>query len=89
MHVGLRIWMPLVLPFLLAAATVEDDPGACDCDSIDITETEIRNGCPARVKEQTCPLYRQTLIWRERLRQQREQRRLEKQMEPVPVPRFR
>ena len=66
---------------------VEDNPKACNCETLDVSGQEAAGGCPAHVKEQTCPLYREVQDWKERLRQQHEQRRQEKSMEPSNIPR--
>ena len=69
-----------------SAYPVQDNPEACNCETVDVSVEESAAGCPAGVKEKTCSLYRETRVWKERLRQQQEQRRLEKRMEPRTVP---
>jgi hypothetical protein len=69
------------------AHAMGDNPKACNCKTLDVSGEEAAGGCPARVKEQTCPLYRDAQTWKERLRQQHEQRRQEKSMEPSNIPR--
>lgn len=71
----------------LTAYPAEDKPEACNCETVDVSVEEEAGGCPGHVKERACPLYRETRIWKERLREQQEQRRLEKRMEPRTVPR--
>jgi len=71
------------------AVTAEEDPGACNCELIELSDQEQANGCPAHVKERVCPLYRQALEWKKRLQEQHEQRRQEKRMEPPSIPRSR
>ena len=68
------------------AAAAEENPKACNCELINLTGQEQANGCPDRVKRRVCPLYRQAQDWRERLRQQREQREQEKRMQPLNIP---
>lgn len=80
----------LVLATFLPALNghaMEDDPKACNCETVEVSAQEQAGGCPADVKEKTCPLYREARVWKERLRQQQEQRRLEKRMEPPTIPR--
>jgi hypothetical protein len=88
---GRRIFaflVSLLFPFLtLNVFAVEDNPAACDCHTVDITKEEITGGCTETVKEQTCTLYRETRIWKERLKRDQEQRELEKRMEPRYAPR--
>ena len=81
--------MLLALPaffFALSAYSVEDNPQACDCETVEISQQEEAGGCSAQVKEKACPLYRETRIWKERLHEQQERRRLEKRMEVPNIP---
>jgi len=66
---------------------VEDNPGACNCKTLDVSGEEAAGGCPDHVKEQTCPKYRDVQAWKERLRQQQDIRRREKSMQPLNIPR--
>jgi hypothetical protein len=79
----------VLISLLLAPQThaVEDNPAACNCKTLDLSDEETAGGCPAHVKEKTCPRYRDIQIWKERLRQQQEQRRQEKSMQPLNIPR--
>lgn len=65
----------------------EGNPEACDCKTIVVSEEEARNGCPASVKEQTCPLFRDTMIKKDQLQRQQDLRRRERNMEPRYNPR--
>jgi|GEM_PF-6386377 len=69
------------------AAAAKENPKACNCDKINLTEQEQADGCTDQVKRRACPLYRQAQEWRERLRQQQEQREQEKRMQPRNIPR--
>lgn len=83
-YVLLLCLLPLSAARMAAAA--EENPKACDCDLINLTEQEQANGCSDQVKRRICPLYRQARDWRERLRQQQEQREQEKRMQPLNIP---
>lgn len=61
-------------------------PSACDCETLVVSEEEAANGCPSHVKEKTCPLYRDSETWKERLRRQQENRRLEENIQPRGIP---
>ena len=89
MRITISAFLLVLATFLpaLSAYSVEDNPKACDCETMEISDQEQAEGCPASVKEKACPLYRETKVWKERLHQQQEQRRLEKRMEPGTVPR--
>lgn len=85
---SITTWLFLtIFSFPLTLNAIEDNPSACECDTIELSEQEIVNGCPAHVKEQTCSLYREIQIWKQRLRDQQKQRELEKKMEPLNIPR--
>ena len=81
------ILLTLLVPLLVQdACAAGDDPKACNCDTITVSDREITNGCTAAVKERTCPLYREAQVWKERLRQQHEERLKEKRMQPLNIP---
>ena len=78
----------LMFPFFaLNAYAVEEKPEACDCHSIELTQEEIAGGCTDAVKKEHCPLYRETIIWKEQLQLEQERRQLERRMEPRYNPR--
>ena len=78
----------LMFPLIaLNVYAVEENPEACDCHSVDLVEEEIAGGCMDAVKQEYCPLYRETVKWKERLKHEQEQRELEKRMEPRYIPR--
>lgn len=80
----------IALPALLIgsrAIAAEENPEACNCELIELTEQEEAGGCPAHVKERVCPLYRQAREWKQRLQEQHDRRRREKRMEPLNIPR--
>ncbi|MEJ2760785.1 MAG: hypothetical protein P8126_04420 [Gammaproteobacteria bacterium] len=80
--------LPLLAPLLAPVAfAAKDNPKACNCDTIILSDQEIADGCTDAVKKKTCPLYRETQIWKERLRQQHEERLREKRMQPLNIPR--
>lgn len=77
----------LLSPLLvLQSHAVEENPDACDCDTLEVSEEEIAGGCPPAVKMRVCPKYREAMIWQERLQQERERRDLERRMEPRHAP---
>lgn len=79
--------IPLLAALLtLDAFAAKDNPKACNCDTITLSDREIANGCTNAIKEKTCPLYREIQVWKERLRQQHEERLKEKRMQPLNVP---
>lgn len=79
----------LLASLLPAPATYagEDNPQACNCKTLDVSEEEAAGGCPDHVKEKTCPKYRDIKVWKERMRQQQDIRRQEKSMQPRNIPR--
>jgi hypothetical protein len=84
----LAFLVSLLFPFVaLNVYAVEENPEACNCHTVDLTGEEIAGGCTDAVKEKTCPLYRETIKWKERLKHEQEQRELEKRMEPRYIPR--
>lgn len=82
----MRVRHVLFLPVLIVPAmntcAGNNNPDACDCNTIVVSEEETRNGCPASVKEQICPLYRQAMWQKEQLKKEQELRKLEKRMQP-------
>lgn len=91
----MRLWTCLLLFCLYApchaagTAATDGNPQACDCKTLDVSDREAAAGCPAQVKERTCPMYRDAQEWKQRLRDLQERRRLEKRMQPPIVPRGR
>jgi hypothetical protein len=84
----LAFLVSLLFPVIaLNVYAVEENPEACDCHSVDLTQEEIAGGCTHEVKQAHCPLYRETIKWKERLKHEQEQRELEKRMEPRYIPR--
>lgn len=82
-----RLLVLLAMCCVVLQAYAEDiNPEACDCDSLHLSEAEIAGGCPHSVKMETCPRYREAMLWQERLRQERERRDLERRMEPRYIP---
>ncbi len=71
----LRFSIILFILFPLAVYSDEENPSACDCNTIVISAQEQQDGCPASVKREACPTFREIEQWQMRLRQQREQRR--------------
>ena len=78
-------------PYLLLAALVlagctpksdlrDEQALACDCETVVLSAEEVEAGCTTAVKERACPLFRE--VMRERLPQNRNQRELERRMEP-------
>jgi len=60
----------------------KSNPDACDCNTIIVSDEETGNGCPAFVKEQIYPLYRQAMWQKDYLNKEQDLRKLEKRMEP-------
>lgn len=78
-------FLPLFMAMYITACNTlaqEENTGACDCNTIVVSEEEARNGCPASVKEKTCPLFRETMIKKEQLQREQDLRRQERNMEP-------
>lgn len=69
-----------LVPFY--AWPAEGDPSACDCKTIVISDDEAKNGCPASVKRETCPLFRDSEQWQQKLEKQRELKNMEDRMNP-------
>ncbi len=68
----------LLLFFIpLTAYSIEENPATCDCSTTEVSDQEVAQGCPSEVKKEFCVLYHQVKIWKERLRVQQENRRLE------------
>ena len=78
----LRFSIILFILFPLKVYSDEENPSACDCNAIVISTQEQQDGCPASVKREACPMFREMEQWQIRLRSQREQRRLEDRMNP-------
>jgi len=79
MHPKMHPLMIFLLLFFipLTAYPIEKNPAACDCSTTEVSDQEAAQGCPSEVKREICNLYHQAKIWKERLRQQQDQRRLE------------
>ena len=60
----------------------EDNPSACNCNTIVIGDQEEQGGCPLSVKRETCPKFREMENWQMRLRQQQKLKDLEDRMNP-------
>ena len=65
----------LMLFILLTAYPIEATPIACDCSTTEVSDQEATKGCPKEVKKEFCDLVHQRKIWKERISQQREDRR--------------
>ena len=78
----LRFSTVLFIIFPLNVYSSEDDPSACDCNTIVISDQEEQGGCPASVKGEACPQFRNIEEWQMRLRQQQKLKRLEDRMNP-------
>ena len=72
---------PLMISLLLffipltAYPIEEKNPAACDCSTTKVSDQEATKGCPKEVKKAFCDLVHQRKIWKERISQQREDRR--------------
>ncbi len=73
-----QVIITLLLFFIpLTAYTIEENPATCDCSTTEVSDHEVAQGCPSEVKKEFCVLYHQVKIWKERLRLQQENRRLD------------
>lgn len=68
--------------FTLNTYAQEGSPESCDCNTIIVSEEEASSGCPASVKEETCPVYRDAMMKKEQLQREEELRKMRKNMEP-------
>ena len=78
----LRFSIVFFILFPLKVYSDEENLSACDCNTIVVNTQEEQDGCPASVKRETCPTFREIEQWQMRLRHQQEQRRLEDRMNP-------
>ena len=74
----------LVLLFCTGLNTYaqEGNPQACDCKTIFVSDEEASAGCPASVKEETCPMFRDAIMQKEQIKREQELRKMRKNMEP-------
>ena len=73
----LRLSIIMFIIFSFEVYSNEEDPEACDCNTIVISTEEALNGCPANVKSQTCEKFREIVEWQSTLKKQQELRRYE------------
>ena len=78
----LRFSIVFFILFPLKVYSYEENPSACDCNTIVISTQEQQDGCPASIKREACPTFREVEQWQIRLHHQQEQRRLEDRMNP-------
>jgi len=87
------LWIVVTLALLLYGCNpvnsqaIENNPSACDCNTITISTDEEHGGCPASVKREACPKFREMEQWQEKLKKQEESRELENRMNPRVTPR--
>ena len=75
--------IPLVLfLFVINAYADEGNPQACDCKTIFVSDEETGAGCPASVKEEACPMFRDAMMQKEQIKREQELRKMRKNMEP-------
>jgi len=78
----LRFSIVFFILFPLKVYSDEENPSACDCSTIVTSTQEQLDGCPARIKRETCPQFREIEQWQMKLRHQQEQRRINDSMNP-------
>jgi len=79
----LRFFIVFFILFPLKVYSDEENPSACDCSTIVTSTQEQLDGCPARIKSETCPQFREIEQWQTRLRNEQELRQFERRMSPV------
>ena len=78
----LRFSIVFFILFPLKVYSDEENPSACDCNTIVVSDQEQLDGCPASIKREACSMFREMEQWQIKLRSQQEQRRLEDRMNP-------
>ncbi len=76
----LRFSIVFFILFPLKVYSDEENLSACDCNTIVVSTQEEQDGCPASVKREACPQFREMEQWQIRLRNQQELRRFERRM---------
>lgn len=74
------IFILFLLPFEVYSSRV--DPSVCDCKSMQISTEEQENGCPADVKWEKCPKFRDAVRGESEILNWRRLKRLEDSMNP-------
>ena len=78
----LRFSMIFFILFPLKVYSDEENPSACDCNTIVVSTQEELDGCSAKIKREACPTFREIEKWQMKLRNQQVQRRLNDSMNP-------